>query len=1025
MKKLLKIFLFLFVGILLIVLLSATFILNSAGIQTSVVRRGLPDGMTLEKAHFGPGGLTVEQLHGEVDSVKISMERLRVDFPLMGTLFSRKLHIRELSLTGLVLDLTDFEPAPPAEPVTAPPRDPSPVTRTAQPSPAEAFEGLFQDIKWHGLIVDSVSIEALVILPGGLQNARLTLSGNDITPKSQPKLQLVLAYEDHQAEAVVPLASLTTDLSLTLRNEDILTGILVELLADVDVRLEERTETLQISGALDLSENADRSGEDYSLRLTLFPGAENAADLVTLQAAFESAERALSGTWSINADTRTAAFFVDPLLNGAWARAAGEGRFTFATASQISSTQGTFSVEANELENFRPELASVPTFLLDSAFDLSANPEKAEVRELRLLVAAPRETPLIQMDARQVFGINLETNEPFFSTPGEPLIEMALSGLPVELINGLAPDLNLTIESFGGRLILSGEGQTLRLTTTEPVTLRGLSLAPDGEPLVSDLTLSLAPSAAYDPKELSFDLGELTLTGAEQEIAGLRAAGSITDMQQEPEVELTADWQVNLPALLAQPFGKPFRNTSEGVLAGTLNAKGGESDLTASLDLSLRDLRVTDTGDTVSALTLALEILLAESDRISVSGPLRIAAADQTTDFDLGLTLDLSAEVPDARFQSRSENVYSEHFTTLAAAFANPDAAAPAPSGAAEESEPVHASREPDQSPVWDGVLAHADLEINRIILPGNITLKDLKILASVTEQEAMLETFSVVIDDAVARAKGGLRFREDHPEKPYQLSTELSFRDFNVGNFLRNADPGEEPVLEAVISMVGGAAGEAPNLGVLAEFITGEFKFSAENGTLRALRRGAVSAGAQAGGVTGRLGGLVAGRGDVEAIGQLATYFNAIEFETLSLEVNREPNFDLALTDFTLRNQDLRLRGSGKVTHVEDQPLTEHPLRLELTIAARPPLANLFESIRLLQEIPDESGFRSLLRPVVIQGTVAKPDARALWTLIAEAGARAAAERAVRPSEKPEGDQPEGEAPAPTERRRPRIPSF
>lgn len=982
--------------------------------------------------------MTVEQLHGEVDSVNVSLERLRIDFPLMRTLFSRKLHIRELSLSGFVLDLTEYEPAAAEEVIPATPRDPAPATRTTHAaSDADAdFNGMFQDIKWHGLIVDKVSIDARVILPGGQQIAQLTITGMDITPKTQPSLRLILAYQDQQTEAVVPLARLTADLSLVLRDQNILSGILLELLADVEVRSGDHTETLQLGGALDLAENAERSGENYSLRLTLFPGTGNAADLVVLNAAFASAERALTGNASVHADTRSAAFWVDPFLKGAWASAEGELQFTSAPASNVHSIQGALSVQANDLENIRPELASVPTFLLDSAFDLSADSEKAEIRELRLLLAAPRETPLLQINTQQTFGIHLKTNEPYFSTPGEPLIDVALSGLPVDLFNGLVPDLNLSIQAFNGRLVLSGEGQRLHLATIEPITLRGLNLSPEGIPLVSNLDISFAPSAMYEPKGLSFDLGGLTLTSAGQDLTSVHATGTVTELQEEPELEFTATWKVDLPALLAQPFGEPFRNSSDGELTGTLSAQGGENDLSASLELALRELRVADSGETLEALTLSLNVLHDGSDRINVSGPLRITAADGTTGFDLDLSLDLSGEVPTVRLQSRSEQIQSQHFTTLATAFANPNYSIPVRSGPADSSAdssadspadataeatvPLPASREPDAKPVWDGVLAHADLEADRIILPSNIILKDLKILASVTEREARLDTLSVMIDDATARAEGGLLFREHHPEMPYQLNAGLSFQNFNVGNFLRSVAPDEEPALEAIISMDGKATGESPNLGVLAEFITGEFKFSAENGTLRALRRGAVSGGAQVGGMTSRLGGMMTGRGDVEAVGQLATYFNAIEFETLALDVRREPTFDLALTHFTLRNQDLRLQGSGKVTYVEDQPMTEHPLRLELALAARPPLANLFESIHLLQEIPDANGFRSLLRPVVIQGTVAKPDARALWAIVAEAGARAAAERAVRPAETPEGEDTE-----PTERRRPRIPSF
>ena len=1121
--KFIKILLILSIAFILLACLTVVFILSSSGLQTAVVKRALPDEISLDKAHLSTRGLTVEGVRGEVDGAKLHMERLRLDFSLMRTLTRQHLHLREFSLTGLVLDLTDFTPG--EEPEEKPARGPI------------EFPGLFPEAEWGAFSMDRLLIEAEAILPGGAQRVSLRVSGEDFSPKKEPLLQVSLTFADETLHAVVPSARVESELRLAIRDQRAVNGLVLALLTEVDLQREGEAQTLTARTDLRLEEKADRTGETYTLGITLFPETPEETLFLRWATAYTYAEKAFAGEWAIQADTRTFGELTASLLEETWAAVRGEGSFAFREGSNEGSFQGTLRAEVQDLHHLLPELESMPNALLETRFDFHADASVAEVRALQLLLAAPLEQPLLEVVARQPFGIRWETMEPFFGETSDPLLEIHFNALPLDTINALTPDLELALASFGGRIHLFGDGNALQLRTVEPLTLQALGLTVLDEPVLENLTLALAPSLSYTPESISFDLGELILTRSDTVLSLLEARGTVRDWNADPVVdfsaeshvvieewlqqpaarsfhsfletgrlnaeikaqgpvsqlaveinpaleltglnfavedevlvenlhltlaptlkatpdsaewelgeivlrhldtpllrltgqgsaqELTGDlsfastlqWSADLPALLQQPAARPFNNLREGQMEGQLEANGSPERIRATVRLALQDLLLKEPAERINSLSLDAQLNLRDQEILALQAPLKITINGAETDFLLALEAVLREESPEFQIEGRARRIDAEHLMLLAAAFQNPEVQAPAAEPASTE--PTEPNREPDAAPVWAGLLASLNVSIDEILLPGAFNLHELTLRANVNDSAATLNTFRVKVGEAWADARGTLSFRSEMPAKPYLLEAALNFHDFDLGAFLRSAQPDVEPALEAMVNMEGKAGGESPNLEVLAEAITGTFTFSARQGTLRALRRGAVASGAQVAGVATRLGGLLSDRGEVEAVGQLVTYFNAVRFDRLEVDVERDPNFDLILKNFSLANADLRLEGNGRITHVEGKAITEKPLRMELRLAAAPPLSHLFDSLSLLGEVPDETGFRSLNQPLVIQGNAAEPDARPLWILVADAAARAAARQIAprREAEKSEEQPPE-------ERRSPRIPRI
>lgn len=1119
--KILKILLILGFCIGLLIALTVFFILSSSGLQTAIVKRTLPEEISLNKAHLGFKGLTVEGVKADFEGTRVDLERMRVDFSLMRTLARQHLHVREFSMTGILVDLTDFTP------------DPEP--REKEPSEPVEFGGIFPEAEWGSFSLDTLNIEARAILPGGLQTVDLVIAGKDFHPDKEPLLKVTIAFADETIDAVLPAARVESELRLAFRDQSHINQLILTVLAEASIQQGDQLVPLRALTAASFSENEDRTGEEYAFGVTFFPETEQAFDLFTLNALFTYAEESLTGNWSLNADTRRVADLTADLLQGAWAEVQGEGAFQLVPAKGQAALKGAIRLEAQELDQFMVELETLPSLLLESTFDLEADAKKAEIRALEVTLAAPRDRPLIEILARQSFGFNLETQEPFFGDPATPLLELSLHALPIDTVNALVPDLEISLGHFGGRMTLAGDTDTLQLATIEPLSLGNLSLVMDGESILENITVALAPRATYTPTTIEFDLGDLMITQGETVLTSLRANGQLQDWSAEDgTVEATAEWlvvleewlaqpvaepfreilqkgslsgdlqatgpinsprvsinpileitglqwsdeetpvvqnlsisarpqfqvtpeeaewtlgdiviategqpiiqlsgegtardfagdlsfdsltrwTVDLPKLLEQPVGEPMRNLEKGDLSGELKASGTLEAITASLQLLLADLTDATTGESLESISFNAELKMAD-EKVEMTAPLLISGQGLETDFLIDLVAAFSGEQSDIRFKGDSKKIVLNHFTVLAGAMQNPHYTAPETT--AEEEEPEPASREPDTAPVWAGLLADARLNIGEIILPGDFNLKQLALQATVNETKAGLDSFEVLVGESLAKAKGSLAFRTDQADKPYRLDADLDFRDFDLGAYLRSVQPDEDPVLEAVLSMTGRAHGDSPNLAVMGDYVLGTFSFSARQGTLRALRRGAVSSGAQVAGVATRLGGLLGDQKEVEAVGQLVTYFNAIRFDRLELDVEREPNFDLSLRNFTLTNQDLRLQGTGKIEHVEGKPIAKQPLRMELRLAASPPLSNLFDSLSLLSEVPDETGFRSLNQPVVIRGNAAEPDPAPLWVIIADAAARAAV-RQVAPRQEG-GEEPESQP-----RRLPRIPNF
>ncbi len=1028
-----------FAVVLVLLIFTALIItLSSAGLQTALAKRFLPDEWTLNRLHAGFQGLIVEELVIDREDVHVHVERIQGDYSLLDAIRQRHLHLRELTATGLRVEMK--EPAPPHElPPPKPPRVPEPTPpRYPPPDPERepvmipwedlaVFDGLFRDdIAWPPASIDRLAADGVLTLPGYRQKIELFLEGNDFRAGGHCELKLTLEYSDLTEATPLPRGVLNTEINLLVTPDGLVSGFKGALSGQADAVLEDDMETVHVAAQWIVQRRDDTIGESYQLDVTWAPDSPAPREVLSLIAGYAYEDRSLSGEWTLNADSRWLDAFLTPYLNGTWATIRANGSFDLNPSLEQARLQGASVVQGDVVpgddgHRLQPELEAAASFLMETDFTIAGRNQRVELNTLKAYLSMPMDTPLIVIEAKQPFGFDLSMQQPVFGDPDSPLALLTLRGFPTDIVNAFLPDHPIALSGLSGEVALFGDGDEFHFTTPNAIAFESFSMKQDGRPAVDDITLRLSPSGRYGPDTLTFDAGEVTLAHRDTTLALLTARGSVTNLHHTPRFALAADWNADLAALLNQPAAEPYRNLSEGRLQGSLSAHGAPEDWNGTLEALLINL-VPRSGDgRLELVSLKTDVRMDDTPHIQAAGPLSVTAPDGPTDLEYELSLWPGDETTRINLKSRGETVRVDHFLLLAGAFQNPDYVQEetvTPPEKKKEEVPVERpaarrepgtdpapAREPDTEPLWAGILADIDLSIRELILPGAVNLKEFVAQASVAEEAVRLTAFEAFIGESPARAQGALSFRSDRPDIPYLLEAGFSLTEFDVGAYLREVDAVTKPALEAAINMTGEVMAEASHVDLLGDTLTGEFSMNATDGVLRALRRGAVRDAIDVSGALGRAARLLDINRDVEAVGQLISYFDAIEFDQFSLEARRNPDLSIDLDRIFLQSRELLLEGRGRIGHEAERKFHQQPIALTLNMGARPPLARLFDELNLLQEEPDDAGYRFLNQAIDIQGNVSEPDPRPMWVVILNAAARTGARRLLGDREDREGE--------------------
>jgi hypothetical protein len=201
------------------------------------------------------------------------------------------------------------------------------------------------------------------------------------------------------------------------------------------------------------------------------------------------------------------------------------------------------------------------------------------------------------------------------------------------------------------------------------------------------------------------------------------------------------------------------------------------------------------------------------------------------------------------------------------------------------------------------------------------------------------------------------------------------------------------------MFSVQGRFTGQGETLSRTLERARGSFELTSRQGIFRGLQRtsGKVSMTSKAVELGASVLGSIFGSekatkaaekvaGAAYFVDQLAQSLGELNYDQLNVRLVRAESLNLALEDFSLVSPDIRLLGKGTVTFVADKPLLEQPLNVSLTLAGRGKLEQLLGKLHLTDGSRDELGYAKTGQPVVIGGTLARPDPTAYFTRLATA---------------------------------------
>ncbi len=617
---------------------------------------------------------------------------------------------------------------------------------------------------------------------------------------------------------------------------------------------------------------------------------------------------------------------------------------------------------------------------------------KLELRRLNTTVTDASGRILFQATTLRPVSFDRATQRAITGEKGVvDLFKFTLGRIPLEQVPLNQPGAAMGGRVAQGEFVLSAEGEKLRLHATTPLQLAGVSLSQGGRPVLTGLTIELQPTLELSGRTVATaQSGEVSVRNA----AGVLLASLTADATQRPEdgQRGTLTFALEVPALASQPLFAGAQGVSAGRASGEIRvAVGAASQVEARL--TVNGLVARESEQTLPVANLSFRGVVHEDGKISLQAPLLLDRAGQRSDLNFALEL-----TPAGRGFGLDGKLTGEHveladalsvlgvFLTAAA----PGEAAPAPVAGSKVV--------PDSVAAWSRFSGRLAVDIKSVTrgmdwamtgVTGSVLIEPTKV--SLQKLEA------AVGEKGRLTAKADLLFGGG--AQPYRASSDFSLTEFDAGKLFKALEPARPATIEGIFAVVGQVEGKGATLEQLGRQTQGKFALTSRQGVFRGLQRTSskVSAATKAvelgASVLGSLFGSdkatrVAEKvaGTAYFVDQLAQSIGEFNYDQLSVRLGRGETLNVVLEEISLVSPEIRLGGSGTVTHVAGKPLLEQPLNVALAFSARGKVEQLLGKLRLLDGTRDELGYAKTQTPVTVTGSLAKPDPSAFFTKIATA---------------------------------------
>ncbi len=648
---------------------------------------------------------------------------------------------------------------------------------------------------------------------------------------------------------------------------------------------------------------------------------------------------------------------------------------------------------------------------------------------------APENGPaLLTAELVQPLGLNLKTNAVKVDAPENLTLRLNLGQIPLALLEAFMPESRFAGQVVGGTVGVQVRSLTdVVVSTTEAVTVRGISAALHGQPTLSEVDVTLDFSARKNGEILAYEVRRVEARQGNATLLALSAAGDLnpgsataaSDARASSDAQasktaagpfsLTAKgrFQADLGALAQQPALTSANSLAKGVVDGEFDATLRDS-LQATARIVARDLVAKEGNRPLGTALLEASATVQPDGSSLLRVPFTLTAGERRSDLTLDGRMSRAADVFSFTGRISSTRLFVDDVKVLAALTpstpeppksevpARPGVPGAVTGGAPRPPEtqgtglPRGSTTTPtapraDPKAFWAMAEGRIDLEMREIIYGRDYPITDVRGAATLAPRQLALQDLNGKLQGNPFHLAATIDFAPQQP-KPYTLAATTQVQQFDIGAFLRAGDPGSAPKLEGIVNVDGTFQGHGATLTELAKNAYGRFNVVGQQGVLRMLARnddsalGGLGGIAQGAAVLGGLLGQSKNRPEVAVISQLVGKLAELPYDRFSMQVERGADLGLKMSNIEFLSPDTIITGVGGIVAQEGIPAAQQPMQFTLQLAARGPMAEALDQLKLLKGEADPHGFRAMSRTFQLKGSASKPDSKDLWRSILEA---------------------------------------
>jgi len=639
----------------------------------------------------------------------------------------------------------------------------------------------------------------------------------------------------------------------------------------------------------------------------------------------------------------------------------------------------TAQLQAKIVNALKPYL-NVPTGPLAITANLEGRHEGQTLQLAKLSSTVNRDgnVLLAALDLQQPVRADLKASTFAVPNPTATALRLRLGEIPLAWAEPFVAQSKLSGQLGGGTLeVALRTVEEVTVTTAEPLTLRGVTAVIEGKTLAQTLDLDANLTATKRGETVTYDLRRIEVKQGQTSLAALNVAGE-AKLGAKLSATAKGNLDADVAALMRQPMLTPYATLARGRVTAAFEATHGDT-TSAKAAIAAKNLVAKLENRALGDVELTLTANVKPDGSGAVTLPLTLTNGPRKSDVAIDGTFGKASDQKTFLFTGKvaSSQLFVDDFQPLAGL-------APA-SEAPKTPAPTAPKPGRDTEPFWKGVNGKVDVDLKRVVY-GKEYVISAKGGAVITDSKLSLDGLEGKFKDNPFKLAAGLNFAAQQPQ-PYSLTGSADIQNFDVGEFLRAANPNEKPALDTKATLSAKLNGTGGNITEVGKNAFGKFELTGTKGTMYLLeRKGSAGTIVNLGAAALSILGAARGSDTTAALGEIAKLLNAVQFETVKLQIERGADLQFKLTSLEVLSPFLRITGSGGVASKNLDDIQNAPMNIVLSLGAKDQLGYLLNRVKLLGANKDEKGYNLMSRTFTIGGTPSKPDNSALWKILGEA---------------------------------------